>query len=375
MADSTFTPPASPNQRARLGVRLGLIGLAANGLLCAGKCILGYLTGSVAILADGFNNLADAASSAITLISFRLCAKPPDEGHPYGYGRLEYLCGLFMAALILLSGLEVAKTALTRLWQPEALAFSRLTIPLLAASIAVKLALAAYGRRLSRQMASAAVQTYSTDSLIDAAATAVVLAGYCASAFTSWPLDAILGLGIALVIFTTGLSAIKSNLDPLLGQGPDDELKAAITAAVQAVPGLFGWHQLEVHDYGPAKRSLSLHVCCPETLTLAQAHALENALRSQLSAALDLEATIHLDPQTPSGGEAPYEPLTGRLPKDHFDYSKAAWLRAFHRHRPIPLCDQGQRLPRRAPLREPRPDCPRRSSSPALDRIWTENSR
>lgn len=345
MASSAFSCPASAANRAHQGIVLGLVGLLANGLLCAGKCLLGWFTGSVAILADGFNNLADAASSAVTLISFKLCAKPPDKAHPYGYGRLEYLCGLIIAVFILLSSLEVARTALTRFWQPAALVSTRWTIPFLLGSIAVKLALAAYGSYCNRSMDSSAVKTYMTDSLIDACTTAIVLVGFLANAYTSWPLDTLLGLAMALLIFYTGIKALQSNLSPLLGQGPDAALTEAITIAVSEVPGLLSWHQLEIHDYGPANRSVSLHVCCADTLTLTEAHQLENALQEKLAQTLQLDATIHLDPLSVLGGETTDVPLTGRLLKDHFDYSKAAWLRAFCRHRRISLRHQAQCFP------------------------------
>lgn len=345
MAVSAFSPAASAAERAHQGILLGLAGLAANGLLCAGKCLLGWATGSVAILADGFNNLADAASSAVTLISFQLCAKPPDETHPYGYGRLEYLCGLLIAVLILLTGLEAARTALVRLWQPEPLLLTRWTIPFLLASIVVKLLLAAYGRICNRRMASPAVQTYTADSLIDACTTAVVLLGVLVGAYTSWSIDTLLGLAMAVLIFATGIKALQSNLNPLLGQGPDDELQEAITVIVSEVPGLFSWHQLEIHDYGPSKRSISLHVCCADTLTLTEAHILENTLQTKLAEALQLDATIHLDPQSLLEGESPDVPLPGRLLKDHFDYSKAAWLRALCGYRRVSVCYQAQCFP------------------------------
>ncbi len=370
MAGTAFSCPASAEGRAHQGILLGLAGLLANGLLCAGKCLLGWVTGSVAILADGFNNLADAASSAVTLVSFKLCAKPPDEAHPYGYGRLEYLCGLVIAVFILLSGLEVARTALTRLWQPAALVLTRWTIPFLLGSIALKLALAAYGRCCNRSMHSSAVQTYMTDSLIDACTTAIVLVGFIANAYTSWPLDTLLGLAMALLIFYTGVKALQSNLSPLLGQGPDASLSEAINDLVNDIPGFLSWHQLEIHDYGPAKRSISLHVCCADTLTLTEAHQLENILQEKLAQTLQLDATIHLDPQSVLGGETTDVPFTGRLLKDHFDYSKAAWLRALRGYRRIPFRHQAQCFPSSAFIGDRRTDPFRRTSPHQAHTNW-----
>lgn len=354
MAAKTFPSDALAAERTHQGMLLGLTGLAANGLLCVGKCLLGWLSGSAAVLADGFNNLADAASSLVTLLAFQLSAKLPDEAHPYGYGRLEYLCGLIMAVLILLTGLEAARTALVRFWQPEPLLLTSWLIPFLSASIIVKLLLAAYSHRCGRRLTSPAVQAYAADSLIDACTTAFVLFGVLVGAYTSWPLDALVGLAMAGSILAVGVKALRSNLSPLLGQGPDEALKASVTAIVSEVPGLFGWHQLEIHDYGPDKRSLSLHVCCADTLTLTEAHALESLLQSKLAQSLHLEATIHLDPQTLLEGESPDVSRPGRLLKDHLDCPKAAWLRALCGYRRKTLCHQTQCFPSGAPFGIPR---------------------
>ena len=315
MAVSSFSSAA---ERTQQGVRLGLAGLSANGLLCAGKCLLGWSSGSAAILADGFNNLADAASSAVTLLAFGLSAKPADEVHP-----------------LLLTG-----------W----------LVPFLLVSIVIKLLLALYSQRCGRRLASPAVQTYAADSLIDALTTALVLVGVFMSAYTSWPIDALVGLGMAGLILITGVKALKANLSPLLGQGPDEALQSSVAAVVQEVPGLFGYHQLEIHDYGPSKRSISLHVCCADTLTLIEAHALETLLQTKLAEALHVDATIHLDPQTLIEGESPDVSLPGRLLKDHFDHSKAAWLRALCGYRRKALRHQAQRFPGGAPFGIPRAD-------------------
>lgn len=353
MAVSSFSSAA---ERTQQGVLLGLAGLSANGLLCAGKCLLGWSSGSAAILADGFNNLADAASSAVTLLAFGLSAKPADEVHPHGYGRLEYLCGLLMAVFILLTGLEAGRTALARFAQPAPLLLTGWLVPFLLVSIVIKLLLALYSQRCGRRLASPAVQTYAADSLIDALTTALVLVGVFMSAYTSWPIDALVGLGMAGLILITGVKALKANLSPLLGQGPDEALQSSVTAIVQEVPGLFGVHQLEIHDYGPSKRSISLHVCCADTLTLIEAHALETLLQTKLAEALHVDATIHLDPQTLIEGESPDVSLPGRLLKDHFDHSKAAWLRALCGYRRKALRHQAQCFPGGAPFGIPRAD-------------------
>lgn len=305
-------------------------------------------------MADGLNNLADAASSVITLLSFKLCSKSPDAAHPYGYGRFEYVGGLAIAVLILLTAYQAGKTALLRLLYPESLYTIPWMIPFLLLSIAIKLGLAAYSYCQNHRLASPAIKTYCVDSLTDACTTAVVLMGILFSDYTPLPLDALLGLAVALLIFITGLNACKSNLDPLLGQGPDEALITTIAGIIATMPEIFQWHQLEVHDYGPTTRCISLHICCADTLSLANAHLVETSLQNKLSDALQADITIHLDPYPTSGGEPIHEPIAGRLPKDHFDYSKAAWLCALYRYRQLFICHQAQCFAGGAPVRRQR---------------------
>ena len=168
--------PTAPEVRQRCGTLAGGVGILLNTLLCLGKLGAGLLTGSIAVVADGLNNLSDAASSVITLIGFRLAGQAADEEHPFGHGRIEYLSGLLVAMAILLMGFELGKSSLEKLLHPEQLSFSWLAIAILAVSIGMKIWMFHFNRVLGEAISSQAMKATAADSLSDAVATAVVLA-------------------------------------------------------------------------------------------------------------------------------------------------------------------------------------------------------
>ena len=165
----------SPSVRRAYGTLCGIVGIALNILLFAGKFFAGQLSGSIAVTADAFNNLSDAGSSAVTLLGFRLAGRKPDTDHPFGHGRIEYISGLAVAGLILLMGVELAKSSVDKILHPEEVTFSLLALGILAASVCVKLYMWLYNRRIGKKIKSAAMEATAMDSLSDSVATAAVL--------------------------------------------------------------------------------------------------------------------------------------------------------------------------------------------------------
>ncbi len=166
---------SSPAVRRAYGTLCGAVGIALNILLFAGKFFAGQLSGSIAVTADAFNNLSDAGSSAVTLLGFRLAGKKPDTDHPFGHGRIEYISGLIVAGLILLMGVELAKSSLDKILHPEEVTFSLLALGIMAASVCVKLYMWLYNRQVGRRIHSAAMEATAMDSLSDTASTFAVL--------------------------------------------------------------------------------------------------------------------------------------------------------------------------------------------------------
>ena len=213
-----------PQVRERYGMLSSLVGAFCNILLFAGKFLLGTLTNSIAIAADAFNNLSDVGSGMVTYIGFKLASKPADADHPFGHGRIEYLSGLLVSFLILMVGVEVGKGAIDKIFHPTPVEFSVVAIIGLLMSIAVKLWMGGFNRKLGRKINSAAMEATAVDSISDAVSTAATMISVIAAAFTDLPVDGVIGLIVAVLILKAGWGAAQDTLSPLLGQKADPEL-------------------------------------------------------------------------------------------------------------------------------------------------------
>ena len=246
--------------RTAYGNLAGAVGIVCNALLCAAKLLMGTLFGSISVTADAVNNLSDASSSIITLVGFKLSAKPADKEHPYGHARIEYLAGLAVSVLIIVIGFELARTSLDKILHPTPVAFSWLTVAVLAGSIGVKLWMAMFNRTIGRRIGSATLEATATDSRNDVISTAAVLAALVLGQATHLVLDGWMGLAVALFILYSGIGLIKETVDPLLGEAPSEELAQHIARKVLSYDGVLGTHDLMVHDYGPGRCFASVHV-------------------------------------------------------------------------------------------------------------------
>lgn len=287
---------SSPAVREKYGTLCSLLGIFLNVLLFCGKLFAGLLSGSIAITADAFNNLSDAGSSIITLAGFRLAGKKPDPDHPFGHGRMEYIAGFVVSLAILLMGVELAKTSLDKLLHPEAPEFSLLVAGILAASIAVKLYMASYNRYAADKVASSAMRATSLDSLSDSVATTVVLLSMLVYRFFHINADGACGLLVAGFILLAGVRAARETLQPLLGQPPEPEFVRRVAELVLSHEQVLGLHDLVIHDYGPGRRMISLHVEVSAAEDILVTHDIIDNIEKQLSRELGCAAIIHMDP-------------------------------------------------------------------------------
>ena len=286
----------SPAVRRAYGTLCGAVGIGLNLLLFLGKFFAGRLSGSIAVTADAFNNLSDAGSSAVTLLGFRLAGRKPDTDHPFGHGRVEYISGLAVAGLILLMGVELAKSSFDKILHPEEVTFSLLALGILAASVCVKLYMWLYNRSVGRRIRSAAMEATAMDSLSDAASTAAVLLAMLVGKWTGLAVDGYVGLLVALFILFSAYKAAKETLSPLLGQAPDPELVREIRDIVTAHSAVQGVHDLVVHDYGPGRCMISLHAEVPAHGDIMELHDVIDNIEKELAEKLHCQAVIHMDP-------------------------------------------------------------------------------
>ena len=273
-----------------------LYGVALNLLLFAGKYFAGTVSGSVAIVSDAFNNLSDAGSSIITLLGFAISAKKPDLDHPFGHGRAEYLAGLGLSMLIILMGVELGRSSVEKIIAPQEINVGLLPAAILLASILVKLYMFLYSRALGKKISSTALEATARDSLSDSVATLVVLLSMGAAWLFGLNIDGWAGLLVALFIAYSGFGAAKDTLSPLLGQSPPPELVREIEETVLAHPELLGIHDLMIHDYGPARRYVSLHAEVSGDGDIFVLHDAVDRAEQEIRARYNVHATIHMDP-------------------------------------------------------------------------------
>ena len=286
----------NPEVRRAYGTLCGGFGIFLNVLLFAGKYFAGTLSGSIAIVADSFNNLSDAGSSLITLLGFRLAGKKPDPGHPYGHGRIEYISGFVVSFLILLMGFELAKSSLEKILAPEPVQAGWLPAAILVASICVKVYMFLYNRAVGKKIASSAMAATATDSLSDSIATAVVALSMLIAHFFHVNIDGWAGMLVACFILYAGFNAAKDTLAPLLGQAPDPEFVQRVTDIVMAHPEVINIHDLVVHDYGPGRKMVTLHTEVDGKGDFFALHDAIDNIERELTALCGCHATIHMDP-------------------------------------------------------------------------------
>ncbi|MCM1063488.1 MAG: cation diffusion facilitator family transporter [Eubacterium sp.] len=286
----------SPATRQAYGMLCGAVGIFLNLCLFAGKFFAGLVSHSIAITADAFNNLSDAGSSIITLIGFKMAGQKPDPHHPFGHGRIEYISGLLVAILILLMGVELLETSVSKIFHPEELSFSPLILVILVVSILVKCYMSYYNRTLGKKLDSAAMLATAADSFSDSLATAVVLLSTLISHFTGLAIDGWCGILVGLFICYSGYSAAKDTISPLLGQAPDSEFVQQVNDIVMAHRTILGIHDLIVHNYGPGRTLISLHAEVPADGDILELHDLIDTIEHELRNTLNCHAVIHMDP-------------------------------------------------------------------------------
>ena len=285
-----------PKVRAAIGILSGIVGIVCNVLLCGGKLAVGIATGSVSITADAMNNLSDAPSSVVTMLGFRLAERPADEEHPFGHARYEYLSGLAVSALILIIGVELAKSSLDKVLHPAAVEFGWTTAAVLVGSILVKLWMSLFNTRLSKTIHSATLAATAADSRNDVITTSAVLLAALIEHFTAFRADGWMGLAVSCFILYSGVGLAKDTISPLLGENADPELREKIVDNIRACPKVLGFHDLMVHDYGPGQRFASIHVEMDRREDPMECHEIIDDLERECLKSHGVHLVIHYDP-------------------------------------------------------------------------------
>lgn len=285
--------------RQSYGTLGSLVGIFCNLLLCIIKITVGFISGSISIAADGFNNLTDMGSSIITMIGFKLAGKPADSDHPFGHGRMEHISAFIVSILILIVGFELFKSSIGTLLSGETMpTYSLLAVIVLAVSVVLKLWLFIFNRKIGKKINSEALIATAKDSLNDMVTTCVILISVGISFITTLPfnLDAVMGVAVSLFIFYSGIMSAKETLDQILGRPPERELINDIENTVLSFKEFVGIHDLIVHNYGPGRQFASVHVEVPIDSDIVKCHEQIDLCEKLIEEKLDIHMVIHMDP-------------------------------------------------------------------------------
>ncbi len=286
----------NPKVRLRYGNLIAIIGIIINILLFTGKFIIGTFTMSVSIRADAINNLSDAGSSIISLVSFKISDKPADREHPFGHARIEYVASMLVSFFIMHVAVGLFAESFNRILHPAETVFSVFSVVILSVSIAAKLWLYIINRRIGLKISSAVMGAAAADSLSDVMATSAVLLSTVVSKLTGYHTDGYIGLLVAVLIFISGLKILNDAKNSILGASPDPNMIRRITEYVKKHDEVLGVHDIVIHNYGPGRCFSSLHVEVDGKKNVFDTHDVIDNIERELTEMYGIHCAVHLDP-------------------------------------------------------------------------------
>ncbi len=288
--------PDNSEVRQKYGFLSGIVGIVLNICLFIGKLMAGVFSGAISVIADALNNLSDAGSSIVNMVGFKIALSPPDHEHPFGHGRAEYVSGLVISFIIALMGVELAKSSIEKIIEPQELEFSTFTFVILILAVLIKLWMFFFNRKLGKKIDSVSLRATAIDSISDTVATFAVILGILTGVFFKVNIDGYIGVLVSIFIIFSGIKTAKESLSPLLGQMPDKELVGDIKSMVCSYEGIIGIHDLIVHNYGVGISYVSFHAEVSSGTGLSESHTLIDKIEKDFKSKFDCVVTIHIDP-------------------------------------------------------------------------------
>ena len=285
-----------PQVRTRYGMLSGIVGIVCNLMLFAAKISIGLLVNSISVMADAFNNLSDAASSIIGFVGARMAGKPADDDHPFGHGRIEYISAFIVAFLVIQVGFSLFKTSVGKILHPEEMSFQAVSMVILLLSVAVKLWMGMFNKKLGNRIHSSVMLATSADSLGDVGATAATILSLLVFGTMGWNIDGIVGLLVSLAVMIAGINIAKETLEPLSGAPIDHSLYMEISNYVESFDGIVGTHDLIIHNYGPSRSMASIHAEVPNDVDIQVSHEIVDRIEQEAYKRFHISLVIHMDP-------------------------------------------------------------------------------
>ncbi len=286
----------SKDVREKYGILSGTLGVLCNLLLFLVKLVIGLVMNSIAIISDAINNLSDMCSSVITIASSKISNMHADREHPFGHGRVEYIASLVVSFIIIMVGIELLKTSVGKIFNPEVVQFSIPLFIILILSVLVKVWMYLYNKYIGKKINSSVMLATATDSLNDCISTTAVIISVALGKFTTFPVDGVMGVIVSLLIIYTGVKVAKEIIDVLIGQPPSKELIKEVTDLVMSKEGIIGVHDFMAHDYGPGAIIASLHAEIPDDINIVKVHETIDAVEKEVNEKYGVLLVIHMDP-------------------------------------------------------------------------------
>lgn len=286
----------SSNGREQLIGLSGVLGILCNTLIFTFKLGLGLWVNSIAIISDAFNNLSDIGSSLVSIITAKLSNLPPDEEHPHGHGRYEYIGSLVVAFIIGTVGFELLKQSYNKIMNPTPVLFSLWVFVILSVNILIKLWMYSYNMYIYKTINSNINKATALDSLSDIVGTSIIMVAMILGLYTDLPIDGFMGIIIAGLIMLTGYNIAKETVSMLIGSIPDLDVQHRIQTIVNEGDYVIESHDLKIHDYGPGRVNASIYVEVPDFVNIVDAHTSIDQLEKKIKDETNVEITIHIDP-------------------------------------------------------------------------------
>ena len=284
------------NVRTSVGKLSGIVGILNNLFLFVIKFLIGTIVHSVSIQADGVNNLTDAGSNIISILSFHLSNKPADKDHPFGHERTETIASLFVGILILVLGFETAKESISKVIHPGSIDFRLASVIILLVSIIVKFWLYTYNKKLSKTYDSSLLEATALDSISDVCGTTAVLVSTLLSPVLHFNLDGYMGIVVSGIILYGAYGLLRDMINSLIGEAPDPELVHNIVDMIMAHPAILGVHDMMLHNYGPNKIFASAHVEVDSSKDIFETHDHIDNIEREVKENMNIDLVLHMDP-------------------------------------------------------------------------------
>ena len=284
------------NVRTSVGKLSGIVGILNNLFLFVIKFLIGTIVHSVSIQADGVNNLTDAGSNIISILSFHLSNKPADKDHPFGHERTESIASLFVGILILVLGFETAKESISKVIHPGSIDFRIASVIILLISIMVKFWMYAYNKKLSKAYDSSLLEATALDSISDVCGTTAVLVSTLLSPVLHFNLDGYMGIVVSGIILYGAYGLLRDMINSLIGEAPDPELVHNIVDMIMAHPVILGVHDMMLHNYGPNKIFASAHVEVDSSKDIFETHDHIDNIEREVKENMNIDLLLHMAP-------------------------------------------------------------------------------